>query len=206
MSRNARGFVGSSIAVSAFLRPRCLYKRINSFKLRLKEAVVFAKALPRPSDDEAMNTRWSSKAYTDSRDQATGSSSTAFSKRHRYAKDKDPCGKCQNTFKNLGGFIRVKDPNSAGSAGGDRSPLGACAEYCPVNELIPDDNVDNVENETQLEMFNRLETYREQCSSLFTGIRELCELANELAANNVRDAEKQLKESAKVLALSLIHI
>lgn len=167
------------------------------FKPRLKEAVVFAKPLMSPSNDKAMKSGWSCKAYTNGggSDQATGASSTAFNEPHPYAKDKDPCKKCRNTFKNLGGFIQVKDPNSAGR---DRSSLGACAEYCPVNELIPGDNV---AHEIQFEMLNRLQKYREQCSSLFIGIRKLCEDTDKLDAKNVPDAEKQqlLKGAAEAL-------
>lgn len=188
---NARGFVGSSIAVSAFLRPLCLYKRIISFKRRLQEAVVFAKALPSPSDDQAMENSWCSEAYTngDGSDQATGSSSTAFKKANPYAKHKDPCEKCQHTFKKLSGFIRVKDSKSAR---GDRSFWGGCAEYCPVSNLLPNDKV---EDEPNPEMEIRLRKHREQCSSLFRDIWGLCELA----ASDVPDAEKQLKVAAKAL-------
>ena len=193
VSWNGRGSVGSSIAVSAFLRPLCLYQRIMGFKPRLKEAVVFAKPLLSPSDDKAMKSGWSCKAYTDGggSDQATGASSTAFNKTEPYDNYKDPCKKCRNVFKNLGGFIHVRDPYSAG---GDRSFWGACAEYCPVNDLIPGGN-----GETPPQMSNRLEKYHEQCFSLFT---DLCKFSYELDANKEPDDEKQLQVAAKALVPS----
>lgn len=165
--RNDRGFVGSSIAVSPFLRPLCLNERISNFKLRLRKAVVFAEALPRPSNDQATDSCWSSTAYGPPSVEKTDGDKYIV----RYIKEKAPCGKCQETFQELTGFISGISRQSKR----DESFLGACAEYCPVNELIPDDDVGR---DTQLEMRSKLESHLQQCSPLFAGIRKLCELAN----------------------------
>ena len=122
---NDRGFVGSSVAVSAFLRPLCLHERVINFKPRLRKAVVFAEALLIPSNGEATESSWSSITYGRPCVQEIG-----VEKRVRYIREKAPCKNCQNTFEELMGFISGTNLESAG----DKTFLGACAEYCPVNE------------------------------------------------------------------------
>ena len=170
------GFVGSSIAVSSFLRPLCLHERVIHFKPSLRKAVVFTKPLQRPLRGQA--SRWSSMAYrrpvqeTDS-DMAP----------RRYNERKDPCKNCQEMFKNLSGFISVEGLHSSRA----ETFLGACAEYCPVNELIAD-----VGRDTDRQMDNKLRIHRERCISLFKGIRNLCELANKLDVKK-EDNDKKLR-------------
>lgn len=187
--RNGRGFVGSSIAVSPFLRPLCLNERINNFKFILRKAVVFAEALPRPSDDQATESSWSSTAYGHRGIQQRDDGKKRV---RRYDKEKAPCKKCQEMFQELRGFISGTNPQSER----DESFLGACAEYCPVNELIPDDDVGR---DTQLEMHSKLKSHLQQCSPLFTVIRELCELANKHDVEIKGDDKKLqlLKEAAR---------
>ena len=75
---------------------------------------------------------------------------------------------------------------------------GACPEYCPVNKLIAGDVGRDIE---PAEMHHKLETNRAQCSSLLTGIVELCGFANELGPENEPDAKRQLENKAKELDL-----
>ena len=191
--RNDRGFVGSSIAISTFLRPLCLQKRVINFKPRLRKAVVFAQVLRIPSNGEAPESSWSSIAYGPPCVQEIGGE-----KRVHYIRDKAPCKNCQNTFKEVMGSMSGTNLESAG----DKSFLGACAEYCPVNELIP---ANSVGRDTDPEMHSKLDRHRERCSSLFKGIRKLCKLANELDAEDLPDAEykKRLEYAAKPLVNAL---
>ena len=185
--RNGIGFVGSSIAVSAFLRPVCLSERINKFKLILRKAVVFAEALPRPSRDQETQSSWSSTAYGQGKAEKTDDGKT----RVPYIKEKAPCQKCHEMFRELRGFISGTNPKPER----DESFFGACAEYCPVNDLIPDDAVGE---DTKFEINSKLESHLQQCSSLFTGMKKLCELANKLDIKNKDDKELYLlKEAAK---------
>lgn len=174
--RNGRGFVGSSIAVSAFLRPLCLHERIINFKPKLQKAVVFAEALSSPSDDQEKQSKWSSTAYGPPCLTEIGGK-----KRFCYNTTKDPCNKCQKTFKEL----RLFTSGTNDQSNRDESFLGACAEYFPVNELIPQDDIGM---DTKREMQEKLQIHRENCSSLFTNIQRLCEVANE------PNAEQRLRQ------------
>ena len=104
------------MAVSPFLRPQCLLNRIIKFKVRLQEALVFDRALC-PRDD-----------------QATGWCSSAFMK-SEYTQGKAPCKNSQIMFQKLGGFIDATHHGNDNNNGGSTF-LGACVEYCPVNELL----------------------------------------------------------------------
>ena len=117
VSHNGQWSVGSSIAVSQFLRPLCLLRRIDNFKLSLKKAIVFYKPL-----DTADNQTWSSHAFRTGLDEETETFQT-----------KPPCQNCVTTFANLQGFIQ------------DNTFLGACAEYCPVDRLLEDKSLSDEE-------------------------------------------------------------
>ena len=183
--RDDSGFVGSSIAVSSFLRPLCLHERVIHFKSSLRKAVVFAEPLQRPLRGQA--SRWSSMAYRRRSVKETDSDKAP----RRYNKRKDPCKNCQEMFKNLSGFISVEGLDSPRA----ETFWGACAEYCPVNELIAD-----VGRDTDPQMDNKLRRHRKRCISLFKGIRNLCELANKLDVKKEdNDKKLTLKHAAKPL-------
>ena len=80
-----------------------------------------------------------------------------------YCNSKDPCQNCQTIFKNLEGFI--SESTNLVSAG-NQTFLGACAEYCPVNELVDDDQA------LSESAISRLEANRRRCSNLFEKFRE----------------------------------
>ena len=155
VSWNGSWFVGSSMAVSQFLRPHCLHNRIIKFKVRLQEALVFVRPLC-PRDD-----------------QATGWSSSAFMK-NEYAQGKAPCKNCQIMFQKLGGFIdathHTNDNNNAGS-----SFIGACAEYCPVNELLTDEATVSATDTSLIDLHVNLKRHKNQCSRLF---EDYCDIAD----------------------------
>lgn len=157
VSHNGVFFVGSSISVSPFLRPLCLHNRIQHFKHNLKKAIVFSKSLRNIADNEAMS--WSSSAYE------MKETDTANETRHRqeksYTEPKPHCQNCKMMFKNLNGFIDCED---AASVGGDTF-LGACAEYCPVNELVVDDS--DASSGVDAVVFRKLKIHMNRCSLLF---------------------------------------
>ena len=140
VSHNGRWFIGSSIRVSHFLRPLCLYNRILRFKRNLKKAIVCSKPLC-IADNEAAN--WSSSAYI------------IVEK----IKPITPCENCQMVFQNLEGFIQFTDCNDGVTF------LGACAEYCPVNELLVDDS--EASSGADTDTFKRLLSHRKRCTDLF---------------------------------------
>ena len=113
VSHNGKWFVGSSMAVSHFLRPLCLYNRIRDFKKSLKKAVVDFQ----PLEIEG-NVHWNSSSWF---------------KPEGYKNEKRPCRNCMVMFQNLPGFL-------GGGEEGDRETiLAACGEYLPTNQCLPDD-------------------------------------------------------------------
>ena len=113
VSHNDKWFVGSSMAVSHFLRPLCLYYRIRDFKKSLKKAVVGFQPLKIEG-----NVHWNSSSWF---------------KPEGYKNEKGPCRNCMVMFQNLPGFL-------GGREEGDRETiLAACGEYVPTNQCLPDD-------------------------------------------------------------------
>ena len=153
VSWNGSWFVGSSMAVSQYLRPHCLRNRIIKFKVRLQEALVFGRALCLPDD------------------QATGWCSSAFMK-EKYTQGKAPCNNCQMMFQNLGGFIDATHHTNDNNDGGSTF-LGACAEYCPVNELLTDEATVPTTDTSLIEL--KLKRHKNQCSRLF---EDYCDIAD----------------------------
>ena len=100
--------VGSSVAVSHFLRPLYLYNRIRHFKPSLKGAVIHNE----PLETAETNAEWESEAFGGK----------------GYETSKKPCQTCQSKFWNLQCFGE-SDPREFSSA--------QRAEYCPINQLLP---------------------------------------------------------------------
>ena len=108
---NGNFFVGSSIAVSHYLRPLCLINRIYNFKYSLKKAVAYYQ--PLQTED---NIDWASVAFSTD----------------RHKTYKAPCQLCKLMFQNLSGFPTETDNQR------DESFLAACAEYAPINQHLSD--------------------------------------------------------------------
>ena len=168
VSHNNNWFVGFSISVSPFLRPLCLFKRISGFKFCLMKAIIHGEPLT-VSDNQKMN--WSCSAFR--------------KKEKDYKVKKDPCQKCQKMFKNLEGFISESTNKESAD---DHSYLGACAEYCPVNELLEDDEQALSESDNL-----SLKANREQCLKFYYSFGVLAKTCNavfrslEDTFENVRD-------------------
>lgn len=153
VSRGNKGFVGSSMAVSNFLRPLYLHNRIYHFKPSLKEAVILAK----PLDAAQTATGWKSSAVN------CGD----------YENSKDPCQNCQIVFQNLDGFITNSD--SLVNAGGDTF-FGACAEYLPVNYLLQDGAYTSPEADKVVDQ--AMNKHMKQCFLLFKEYRDIVDACN----------------------------
>ena len=158
VSHKDKWSVGSSVAVSEFLRPLCLYRRIANFKQSLKKAIACNQ--PLVTED---NQDWSSSA-------------SAFAK-NQELKAKPPCQNCRMMFKSLVGFI----PSS--EQGGSGTFLGACAEYGPVDQLLADEALSNEENER---INDKLHRNREQCTMLYLNFRDIENRCNEATKKNQR--------------------
>ena len=147
---NDRWFVGSSIAVSHFLRPLCLYRRIVNFKQPLQKAVISFQPI--------------------NIEQTQDWSSAAFAIQNGCTRPKSPCDNCQSIFGNLKGFIISDSANKR-----DDTFLGACAEYCPVDKLLSDKEV--ISEDDKKVIHTALVAYKDCCSQYyesFTIISEKC--------------------------------
>ena len=146
VSCNSVFSVGCSMAVSSFLRPLCLHKRVANFKCRLKEAVV----LDNPLDPGDQNGQWSS---------------SAFMRGNDYTEPKDPCRNCQHMFLKLNGFI------PANVKAGTRDTFqGACAEYIPVNEMLITDDTQDLHT---VAVQKKLAMHGKRCMYLFRNYRKI---------------------------------
>lgn len=133
------------MSVSNFLRPLCLYERIFHFKPSLKRAIIRFKPL---DTGDGVLEGWSSSAF-DNRD---------------YETTKAPCQNCQTVFSSLGGFIGSND--FLANAGGSSTFLGACAEYCPVNNLLDPEGDDT-------EMLPVMREHMGRCVTFFQSYRNI---------------------------------
>ena len=139
------------MAVSEFLRPLCLYRRIANFKQSLKKAI--ASNQPLVTED---NQNWSSSAL-------------AFAA-NRELRARAPCQNCRKIFQSLAGFIPTLEQ------GGRDTFLGACAEYCPVDQLLADEALSDEENRWINE---KLQRNKKQCSELYRNFRDIETRCNE---------------------------
>ena len=138
------------MAVSHFLRPLYLYKRIRGFKQSLKKAVVDFQPL-----ETGDNVHWNSSSFW-----FTGG----------YITEKLPCQTCKFMFQNLSGFPGGTDNlgeegASANTAGG--SFLAACGEYPPINRCLPDDVETSLEHNADKKVNDALIKFRKKCDDLF---------------------------------------
>ena len=147
--------VGSSVAVSHFLRPLYLYNRIRHFKLSLKKAVIYNERLETAEE----NAEWESEAFGGK----------------EYKKPKNPCQTCRSKFENLHCFNNGESERKFSSA--------QCAEYCPINQLLPPDS-----ETTPEEIDTVLEQFRQKCLSLYENFENIAQTCRE--ASNAGDIER----------------
>ena len=164
VSRRDKWFVGSSVAVSEFLRPLCLYTRIAQFKQSLKKAI----ASNQPLVTEC-NLNWSSSAFALAKDPEL--------------KPKPPCQNCTMVFQSLEGFIATSEQGGSGTF------LGACAEYCPVDQLLENEALPPKEKQL---INDKLQRNREQSTVLFENFRNIEKGCDE-AMKNLKDLSKDLR-------------
>ena len=172
ISHKDKWSVGSSVAVSEFLRPLCLYRRIANFNQSLKKAITSHQ--PLVTED---NQNWSSSAL-------------AFV--NRELKEKPPCQNCTMMFESLAGFI----PSSTEQGGSDTF-LGACAEYCPVDRLLADEALSDEENQR---INDRLKRNRDQCTVLYRNFRDIENRCNEYEAIK-KNLSKEVRDKVHIFGI-----
>ena len=207
---NGNFFVGSSIAVSHYLRPLCLFNRICNFKHSLKKAVVYSQ--PLKTED---NIDWASFAFSND----------------RYKTPKAPCKLCKFMFQNLSCFPTETDnQREEGTSAANRknesvsaacaeyaetdnqreegtsaanckneSFLAACAEYVPINQHLSEDDI-------WVDL--ALRKYQDQCAKLFQDFKEISEECRKARDDNSSDVgryfevyNKHVKEKIHILGI-----
>lgn len=174
VKHNDKWCIGSSIAVSHFLRPLCLYSRIINFKYPLQKAIVYYAPLDTPDKEN-----WSSLAFSGT----------------NYDTKKPPCDNCSLIFKNLSGFISSSDSSAER---GNSTFLGACAEYCPVNQLVEDKVEPALSLQRDKQLKPELEKLKKQCLVLF---EDFPEIIRECESEDIRDAYKKIRHKVLIFGL-----
>ena len=181
VSHEDKWSVGSSVAVSEFLRPLCLYTRIATFKQSLKKAI--ASSQPLVTKD---NQKWSSSAW-------------AVAKNHEL-EAKPPCQNCTMMFKSLAGFIQTSEQGGSGTF------LGACAEYSPVDQLLAVEALPPKENQW---INDQLMRNREKCTALYRSFRDLENRCNEVLNRKNKKELRNMKFKVEELSREIrdkVHI
>lgn len=168
--------VGSSIAVSYFLRPLFLYRRISHFNPVLQKAIISFQPL---DTTHIAKQEWSSQAF----------GGNGFETR------KAPCQNCKMMFSNLAGFIARSEEESRPAEGGNVESgstfLSACAEYCPVNQLLGDLLKHDEETFSEADkafITTAMEGHKDRCTVLFT---DYLKIANDCSeAHQSQDDER----------------
>ena len=168
VSHNGESFVGASISVSNFLRPLYLHKRIADFKnASLRKAIIFHQPLETEYTQE-----WRSKAKMIN------------------GHPKPTCGSCRRTFKNLKGFV----PENVQGDDRNRSILGACAEYCPVDKLLHHETNDDPE------IGHRLQKNLRRCLELFKKFNAIVKQCQEAVnSGNIQKIKQVYEEVHPIL-------
>ena len=158
--KKKKWFVGSSVAVSHFLRPLYLYNRIRHFKLGLKKAVIYNE----PLETAATNVEWQSEAFGG----------------EGYERSKRPCQTCYSRFGNLHCFQNGESDQREFSS-------AQCAEYCPINQLLPLDQEATPEDEITQELDTVLGQFGQRCWFLYEDFGNIAQMCME--ASNFGDIE-----------------
>ena len=165
--------VGSSVAVSHFLRPLYLYNRIRHFKPSLKRAVI----LNEPLETAETNAEWQSEAFGG----------------EGYERSKRPCQTCYSKFGNLHGFQNGESDQREFSS-------AQCAEYCPINQLLPLDQEATLEDEITQELDTVLGQFRQRCWSLYEDFGNIAQICRE--ASHLRNAyNEHVKDSVVIFGI-----
>ena len=164
--------VGSSLAVSHFLRPLYFHDRISHFKQSLKKAVIYNEPLETRAEE---NVNWEFKAFGG----------------EGYKEPKEPCKTCKYMFGNLQSFEGESDKFQFSSA--------QCAEYCPVNQLLPDPKTSLPADKILLQKLdNALEQFREKCSLLSENFRQIAEICKKASdSKDIDNISKAYEEHVK---------
>ena len=163
--------VGSSVAVSHFLRPLYLYNRIRHFKPSLKKAVIYNE----PLETAETNVEWQSEAF--------GGEGYEISKR--------PCQTCYSKFGNLHCFQNGESDQREFSS-------AQCAEYCPINQLLPLDQEAAPEDEITQELDAVLGQFRQRCWFLYEDFGNIAQICQEaLNFGDIRDLREAYEERVK---------
>ena len=144
--------VGSSVAVSHFLRPLYLYNRIRHFKPSLKRAVIHNE----PLETADTNAEWQSEAFGG----------------EGYERSKRPCQTCYSVFGNLHCFKNGESDQREFSS-------AQCAEYCPINQLLPLDQEAAPEDEITQELDTALGQFRQRCWFLYEDFGNIAQICRE---------------------------
>lgn len=154
--------VGSSLAVSHFLRPLYFHDRISHFKQSLKKAVIYNEPLETREEE---NVNWEFEAFGGK----------------GYEEQKEPCKTCKYMFGNLQSFEGERDKCQFSSA--------QCAEYCPVNQLLPADRKTTPPgDEITQELDTALKQFHEKCFILLKNFGKIAQMCKE--ASDSKDIEK----------------
>ena len=168
--------IGASMAVNRFLRPLCLYNRISQFHLKFKKAIISFQSLDNPDDKD-----WKFSAFAG----------------NDYTEEKAPCQNCSDMFKNLSGFT------TPGTAGGSRTFLANCAEYCPVNQLLTGDM--RASSADKLLVDARMDSLWGQCSVLFDDFQDITDKCPEdckpKEPEELRKVYNQVKDKVDIFGL-----
>lgn len=163
--------VGSSVAVSHFLRPLYLYNRIRHFKPSLKRAVI----LNEPLETAETNAEWQSEAFGG----------------EGYERSKRPCQTCYSKFGNLHGFQNGESDQREFSS-------AQCAEYCPINQLLPLDQEAAPEDEITQELDAVLGQFRQRCWFLYEDFGNIAQICQEaLNFGDMRDLREAYEERVR---------
>ena len=156
VSREENYFIGASIAVSHFLRPIYLYSRVINRKKSLAEAIIKFRAL-----DISPEQNWEFEAFERETVEIQKNEEEKKTTK-QYIGPKDLCQNCKMMFR------------GDESGKGCRSFLGACAEYCPVDELLPDESkLKDSRDDSVID--HLLRTNLSRCSLLFKEFENIYE-------------------------------
>ena len=163
--------VGSSVAVSHFLRPLYLYNRIRHFKPSLKRAVI----LNEPLETAETDAEWQSEAFGG----------------EGYERSKRPCQTCYSKFGNLHCFQNGESDQREFSS-------AQCAEYCPINQLLPLDQEAAPKDEITQELDAVLGQFRQRCWFLYEDFGNIAQICQEaLNFGDMRDLREAYEERVR---------
>lgn len=168
VSYNERYFVGASVAVSHYLRPICLHHRIIRFKKTIgKKILHFGSQRIVQNSDD-----WTFEAYKSGKGQG-------------YITKTPLCKNCETMFRGE----RLEK--------GHRTFLGSCAEYCAINELLPDEKT--LLDDADAEDNSLIQRNYTRCTLLFENFRKISDKCDETDMENDRALESLYWEIIYIL-------